>query len=69
MYSLEMIRLHRDDKTWQVVIPSSLSEKEDEKVLEVLRKKKEAMEWTIFDLEKIGLLACRHHMEDDPEDI
>ena len=51
----------RNDKSWPVVIPSSLSEKEEQKILDVLRKKREVMGWTIFDLEKISPITCTNY--------
>ena len=37
-----------ENSTWLIVIPSSISEQEEEKILDVLKKYKEAMGWTIF---------------------
>ena len=48
---------------------SYLIEQEDEKVLDVLRKHKEVMGLTIFDLEKISLIACINNIESDLGDI
>ena len=56
-----------ENNTWPIVIPSSISEQEEEKVLNVLRKYKEATRWTIFYLEMISPMACTNH--NDPGDI
>ena len=50
-----------ENNTWPIVIDSSISKQEEEKVLIVLRKYKEAMGWTIFDLEMINPMAYTNH--------
>ena len=59
----------RDDKTWSILIPFSLSKQEDEIVQDVLRNQRKAMGWTIFYLEKISPIACINHIESDSRDI
>ena len=50
-----------------VVISSSLHKQQEGKLLDVLRKLREAFRWPIFNLERINPLESTHytHMEDD----
>ena len=53
------------------MISSSLHEQQEGKLLDVLRKQREASGRTIFDLEKISPFASTQHthMEDDPREV
>ena len=59
----------RDNETCLVVIPSSLFEQQEEKLLYVFRKKREVFRWTILDLKGINPLFYKLNIyfeEDDP---
>ena len=48
------------EKTKQVIISAALTELEEEQLLEILRKYKEAIAWSIEDLKGISPLICVH---------
>ncbi|KAK1643521.1 hypothetical protein QYE76_061326 [Lolium multiflorum] len=59
---------HIDDKkTYPVIISSKLSEFEEERLLEILKKHRGAIGYTLDDLKGISLSICQHaiNMEDD----
>ena len=47
---------------YPVVISSKLSYQQETSLLEVLRKCKEAIGWSIYDLKGISSLVCTHHI-------
>src|SRR3954470_8366707 len=55
------------EKSYPVIINASLNELEEEKLLRVLRRYKEAIGWTIKDIKGISPTLCMHKilMEDD----
>ncbi|KAK9689051.1 hypothetical protein RND81_09G031600 [Saponaria officinalis] len=50
------------DKTFPVIIFSGLSDKQEEKLLEVLREHKEAIGWTLADIKGISPTLCMHRI-------
>ncbi|XP_047978998.1 uncharacterized protein LOC125220908 [Salvia hispanica] len=51
-----------EDETFPVIINSQLTEKQEEELLEVLRKNKKAIGWTLSDLVGISPDLCMHHI-------
>ena len=55
------------EDTFPVIISSSLKSDQENKLLEILRTHKTAIEWTITDIKGISPLICTHkiHLEED----
>ena len=60
-----------EEKAKPVNISSKLDTKEEEQLLEVLRKNKEAIGWTLTDLKGLDPSLCTHHifLEDDSRPV
>jgi len=60
-----------NDGAKPVIISSSLSDKEENKLVEILKSNKEAMGWTLSDLKGISPSYCMHKiiMEDNYKSI
>jgi hypothetical protein len=60
-----------DKKIYPVIISSKLSGKEEERLLEILRKHRGAMGYTLDDLEGICPTLCQHaiNMEEDTKPV
>ena len=56
-----------DEKAKPVIISSKLDLKQEEQLLEVLRKNKEAIGWTLTDLKGLDPPLCTHHIFLDDE--
>jgi hypothetical protein len=56
-----------DKKTYPVIISSKLSGKEEERLLEVLRKHRGAIVYTLDDLKEISHTICQHAISMDPD--
>ena len=49
-----------ENKSYPVIINSSLSQEQEEELLQVLRKHKDAIGWTLADLKGISSAICMH---------
>jgi hypothetical protein len=60
-----------DKKIYPIIISSKLSGKEEERLLEILRKYRGAMGYTLDDLKGISPTICQHaiNMEPDPKPV
>ena len=59
---------HIDDKkTYPIIISSKLSGKEEERLLEVLKKHRGAIGYTLDDLKGISLAICEHAINIEPD--
>jgi hypothetical protein len=60
-----------DKKTYPVIISSKLSGKEEERLLEILRKHRGAIGYTLDDLKEISPTICQHaiNMESDAKPV
>ncbi|XP_057719689.1 uncharacterized protein LOC130934116 [Arachis stenosperma] len=56
-----------ENRSFPVIINSALSQEQEEELLQVLQKDKDAIEWTLADLKGISLAICMHKilLEDD----
>ncbi|RDX84025.1 hypothetical protein CR513_34987, partial [Mucuna pruriens] len=50
----------RDNQQFSVIIANNLSGEQEEKLLEVLKKQKKAIKWTLADLPRINPSICMH---------
>ena len=51
-----------DFDTFPIIISSSLDVEQKDKLLDILKKHKEAMGWTITDIKGINLVDSMHHI-------
>ena len=51
-----------EEKAKTIIISSKLDRKQEEQLLEVLRKNKEANRWTLTDLKGLGPSLCTHRI-------
>ena len=60
-----------EEKAKPVIISSTLDIKQEEKLLEVLRKNEEAIGWTLMDLKGLDPLLCTHciFLEDESRPV
>ena len=58
-----------DNKIYPVIISSKLSGKEEERLLEVLKKHRGAMGYTLDDLKGISPTICQHDIEPDAKPV
>ena len=60
-----------EEKAKPIIISSKLDMKQEEQLLEVLRKNKEAIEWTLTDLKGLDPSLCTHRifLEDESRHI
>jgi hypothetical protein len=56
-----------DKKIYPVIISSKLSRKEDERLLEIVRKHRGAMGYTLDDLKGISPIICQHAINMEPD--
>jgi hypothetical protein len=56
-----------DKKIYPVIISSKLSGKEEERLLEILRKHRGAMRYTLNDLKGISPTICQHAINIEPD--
>jgi hypothetical protein len=56
-----------DKKIYYVIISSKLSGKEEERLLEILRKHRGAMGYTLDDLKGISSTICQHAINMEPD--
>jgi hypothetical protein len=56
-----------DKKIYLVIISSKLSRKEEERLLEILRKHRGAMRYTLDDLKGISPTICQHAINMEPD--
>jgi hypothetical protein len=56
-----------DKKIYPVIISSKLSRKEEESLLEILRKHRGAMGYTLDDLKGISPTICHHAINMEPD--
>jgi hypothetical protein len=56
-----------DKKTYPIIISSKLSEKEEERLLVILRKHRGAMGYTLDDLKGISPTICQHAINMEPD--
>ena len=52
----------REEQTYPVVISSTLESNEEGKLIEVLKKHKNAIGWTLKDIKGINPLICTHRI-------
>ena len=52
----------REEQTYLVVISSTLSSDQEDKLLYVLKKYKNAIRWTLNDIKGINPLICTHRI-------
>ena len=52
--------LLEQEKEKSIIISAALTKLEEQKLLEILRKYKEAIAWSVKDLKGISLSACMH---------
>ena len=60
-----------EEKANTMIILSTLDIKQEERLLEVLRKNKEAIGWTLTDLKELDPSLCTHHifLEDESRPV
>ena len=51
-----------ENETFPVIVNNNLTKEQEEEVLEVIRRNKKAMGWTLSDLVGISLDLCMHHI-------
>jgi hypothetical protein len=56
-----------DKKTYLVIISSKLLGKEEERLLEILRKQRGAIGYTLDDLKRISPTICQHAINMEPD--